>query len=173
MDFFFYDTARWSLEQTHKNSFSLFKGINYQHEIYENERLKACDDEHRKFALEHLCLNYQMFRTEDVSEEEADKRKKVIWEILDEHYNQLPKKSEQTEADKTWRLYLARMDRRKMSPTTEELDEGVAIHFNPKVDPELLKYSEKSIQKSSEPMKYTSLKIWAELKMRNDESYKK
>ena len=171
--FFFYDTARWSLDQTQKSSLSLFKGLNYQHEIYENERLKACDDEHRKFTLEHLCLKYQMFRTEDVSEEEAEKRQKDIWDILDEHYSQLPEKSEQTGADKTWRLYLARMDRRKMSPTTKEVDEGVAIYFNPEVEPELLEYSEKWIQKSSAPMKYISLKIWAELKMKNDESYKK
>lgn len=172
-DFFFYDTTRWSLDKTHKSSLSLFKGIDYKHEIYENERLKACDDKHRKFTLEHLCLNYQIFRTKDVSEEEAEKRQKVIWEILDEHYNQLPEKSEQTYADKTWRLYLARMDSRKMSPTTEKVGEGVAIHFNPEVDPELLEYSEKSIQNSSASMKYISLKIWAELKMRNDENYKK
>jgi hypothetical protein len=171
--FFFYDTTRWCLDQTHKSSLSLLKGINYQHEIYENERLKACDDEHRKFALEHLLLNYQMFRTEDVSQEEAEKRQKVIWDILDEHYNQLPEKSKQTEVDKTWRLYLARMDHRKMTPTTEEVDEGVAIHFNPEVDPELLEYSEKSIQNSSAPMKYTSLKMWANLKMRTDENFKK
>jgi hypothetical protein len=175
-DFFFYDTTRWSLEQSHKSSLEILRsgfGLNYKNEIYENERIKACDDEHRKFALEHLCLNYQMFRTEDMSEEEAEKRQKTIWGILDEHYSKLPEKTEQNEEDKTWRLYLSRMDRRKMKPTTEKVDEGVAIHFNPEVDPELLEYSEKSIQKSSAPMKYTSLKIWAELKMRNDEGYKK
>lgn len=175
-DFFLYDTSRLCLEQGHKSSLEMLRsnfGINYQNEVYENERITACDDKHRKFSLEHLCLNYQMFRTGDVSEEEAEKRQKVIWEILDEYYNQLPEKSKQTEADKTWRLYLARMDRRKMSPTTEKVDEGVAINFNPEIDPELLEYSEKSIQKSSAPMKYTSLKLWAELKMRNDESYKK
>jgi hypothetical protein len=133
-DFFLYDTVRWSLDMTHKNSLSLLKGFNYKHEIHENERLKACDDKHRKITLEHLCLNYQMFRTEDISEEEAEKRQKVLWEIFDEHYNQLPEKSSQTEADKTWRLYLARIDRRKMSPTTEEVDEGIEIHFNPEIN---------------------------------------
>jgi len=174
--FFLYDTTRWGLEQSHKGSLEILKsgfGINYKNEIYENERINACDDEHRKFALEPLCLNYQMFRSEGVSEEEAEERQKAIWNILDEHYSQLPEKSKQTGADKTWRLYLARMDRREMSPTTEEVDEGIAIQFNPKVDPELLEYSEKSIQRSSAAMKYMSLKIWAELKMRNEEGYKK
>lgn len=174
-EFFFYDTARWGLDQSQKSSLSSLRnafGVNYKNEIYENERIKACDDKHRKFALEHLFLNYQMFRNEDVSKEEADKRQKILWEILDDYYSQLPEKSKQTEADKTWRLYLARMDRRKMSPTTEEIDEGIAIHFNPKIEPELLEYSEKSIQKSSEPMKFTALRIWADLKMRNDEKFK-
>ncbi len=175
-DFFFYDTARWSLDQSHKGSLEIFKkgfGVNYKNELYENERIKACDDKHRKFALEHLCLNYQMFRAENVKEEEAEERQKVIWDILDAYYKQLPEKLKQTEADKTWRLYLSRMDWRKMKPTTEKVDEGVAIHLNPDVDPELLDYSKKSIQKSSAPMKHTSLKLWAELKMKGDENFKK
>lgn len=172
-DFFFYDTNRFRLDMTHKSSLSLFHGVNYRHEIYEKERLNACDAEHRKIALEHLCLNYQMFSTEELSQEEFEKRQKAIWDILDEHYNQLPEKKKQTERDKTWRLYLSRMDRRKMNPTTEVVDERVAIHFNPEVDPELLEYSEKSIKNSSEPIKYTSLEMWAELKMRRDDKHKK
>ena len=114
-----------------------------------------------------------MFRSESVREEEATERQKIIWDILDDHYNQLPEKSKQTEADKTWRLFLARMDRRKMSPTVEKVDKGVAINLNPDIDPELLEYSEKSIQRSSAPRKYASLKMWAEFKMRNDDNYKK
>jgi hypothetical protein len=175
-DFFLYDTTRCVLEASHKGSLKILRrgfGTNYKNEIYENEREKACDDAHRKFALEQLCIKYQMFRTEDVSGEEAEKRQKAIWEILDKYYDQLPEKSKQNGADKTWRLYLARMDSRKMSPTTEKVDEGIAIQLNPEVDQELLEYSEKSIQKSSEPMKYTTLNLWAELKMRNDEGYKK
>lgn len=175
-DFFIYETTRWMLDKTHKSSLSILKngfGSNYQKEIYEDEKINACDDKHRKFALEHLFLNYQMFRSKDVSEEEADKRQKILWDILDDYYSQLPEKSKQTDADKVWRLYLARMDRRKMSPTTEKVDQGLAIYFNPEVEPELLEYSEKSIEKSSEPMKYISLKMWASLKMSNNEDYKK
>lgn len=175
-DFFIYETTRWMLDKTHKSSLTTLRngfGTNYQKEIYEDERINACDDKHRKFALEHLFLNYQMFRSKDVSEEEADKRQKILWDILDDYYSQLPEKSKQTDADKVWRLYLARMDRRKMSPTTEKVDQGLAIYFNPEVEPELMEYSEKSIQKSSEPMKYISLKMWASLKMSNNEDYKK
>ena len=171
--FFFYDTNRWGLDQTQKSALSSLRfATNYKNEIYEDERIKACDDKHRKFSLEQQFLYYQMFRTEAVNEEEAGKRQEILWGILDDYYSQLPETSKQTEADKTWRLYLARMDRRKMSPTTEQVDEGFAIHFNPEVEPELLEYSEKAIQKSSEPFKHTALKLWANYKMRSDENYK-
>ncbi len=174
--FYLYDTARWGLDQTHKASLSSLSnmfGVNYKNKIHEDERLNASDEKHRKESLEHLFLKYQMFRSEEISEEEAENRQKALWDILDDYYDQLPEQSKQTEADKIWRLYLARMDRRKMSPTTETTDEGVAIHFNPEIEPELLEYSETSLQKSSEPLQYTSLRMWADLKLRNDESYKK
>lgn len=175
-NFFLYDTARWTLDQTQKSSLTSLKnmfGTNYKNEIYEDERIKACDDKHRKFALEHLFLHYQMFISKDVSEEEAKRRQEVLWDIIDDYYSQLPDKSKQTEADKIWRLYLARMDRRKMTPTTEKVEEGFAIHFNPEIESELLEYSEKSIEKSSEPIKYMALKMWADLKMRKDDGFKR
>lgn len=59
-----------------------------------------------------------------------------------------------------------------MNPTTEKTDDGLIIHWNPKIEPKLKEYSEKSLEKSSEPMKYSSLKIWAVCKMRNDDKYK-
>lgn len=173
--FFLYDTHRLVLDQTQKSSLLMLKnsfGINPQNEIHEDERLKACDDEHRKWALEHLFLNYQFFRSKETSEEEADKRQTVLWKILDYYYKELPNESEETESDKTWRLYLTRMDRRGMSPTTEKTDEGLIIQWNPKIEQKLKEYSEKALEKSSEPMKYSSLKIWADYKMRNDDRYK-
>jgi hypothetical protein len=57
---------------------------------------------------------------------------------------ELPAEVEQSELDKTWRLFLARMDKRKMDITTEKTDEGVIIHFNPEIDPELKAYSDAS-----------------------------
>lgn len=75
--FLHYDTTRLVLDQTQKSSLLMLKnsfGINPGNEIYDDERLKACDDEHRKWTLEHLFLNYQFFRSEETSEEEAEKR---------------------------------------------------------------------------------------------------
>lgn len=173
--FFLYETNRLILDQGHKSQLLMLKnnfGINSQNELHENERLKACDDKHRKWSLEHLFLNYQCFRNKGTSEEEAEKRQNTLWEILDNYYEELPLESEQTESDKTWRLFLARMDKRKMNITTEKTDDGIAIQFNPEIEPDLKEYSEKSLAKSSEPMKYTALKLWAGFKINNDDKYK-
>jgi len=171
-EFFFYDTSRWVLDQKAKSNYSIGYGLNYYHKN-EDERIKTCDDEDKKWTLEHLFLNYQLFRSKEISEEEAEKRQKELWKILDNYYSQLSDKSKETEKDKTWRLYLARMDRRKMKITTEQTDEGIVIQFNPELESDLKEYSEKSLVKSSEPIKYISLRLWAIYKMENDEKYKK
>ena len=134
--FFLFESTRSILDQGHKNQLLMLKnnfGINSKNEIHENERLEACDDKHRKGTLENLFLNYQFFRNDGTSEKEAEERQNILWEILDNYYRELPKESEQTESDKIWRLFLARMDKRKMNITTEKTDAGIAIKFNPEI----------------------------------------
>jgi hypothetical protein len=170
-EFFLYDAGRMMLDQQQKSHLVAFKNgfpSNYKNEIYENERIESCDDCHRKLSLEDLALRYQLFRLGDESENEVKERQKTIWEILDKYYLNLPDKSLETDSDKIWRLYLARMDRRKMRPTVEKKDEEVLIEFNPEIDPELKKYSEDSLMKSSAPMKYTPLKIWADYRLEGE-----
>jgi len=164
-EFFLYDTSRMALET------SVFAplGIGVHGELMQNERLESKKLKHRKISLEHLAVNYQFFRSKKESEQEAEKRQKILWKIFDNYYEQLPDKSKETESDKTWRLYLARMDRRKMSPEVEEKDGQVLIKFNPEIDPELKKFSKDSIKKSSAAMKYTSLKLWSDYRFRREE----
>ena len=174
-DFFFYDTSRLVLDQGQKGSLLSLRasfGINSKNEIHEEERLKACEDKHRRWSLENAFLNYQLFRSEEVDEEESKNRQKILWEILDDYYKGLPDPSVETESDKTWRLYLARMDRRKMNLVSEKTDDGYLINFNPQIDPKLKEYSEKSLEKNSESSKYLQLKLWANFRLRNDEKYK-
>ena len=56
-----------------------------------------------------------------------------------------------------------------MSLGIEEKDGQVLIKFNPEIDPELKKFSEDSINKSSAAMKYTSLKLWSDFRFRREE----
>src|SRR5262249_52756644 len=120
------------------------------------------------------AFRYQLFRSEGESEAVAKKRQEAIWKILDDHYGQLPDKTKETEGDKTWRLYLARMDRRKMNVATENKDDKVLISFNPDIDPQLKKYSEESLARSADAMKYTPLRLWAHYRFDgNENEYKK
>nr|WP_239660251.1 AVAST type 4 anti-phage nuclease Avs4 [Enterobacter kobei] len=174
-EFFFFDTSRMMLDQTHKTQLTSLKNfsINRINELHENERISACDQKHRKLSLESIALHYQFFRTEEVSEEESEKRLQEIWKILDVHYAALPDKKQENHQDKTWCLYLARMDKRKMSPEVKEVENGVAIDFNPKIDLELKEYSEMSLREANKSFTYSGLNIWADSRLYNRDNYKR
>lgn len=177
-EFFHYDTSRMMLDLNQKSQHLMLKNNfpgNYTKEIYEDERIKTCDDAHRKSSLENIALNYQFVRFKEESDNDVENRQKTIWEIFDKYYEKLPDKAKETGADKTWRLYLARMDRRKMNPKLEKKDGQVLMHLNPEISPELKKYSEESLQKGlgSDAMKYTALNLWSNYRFkREEEKYK-
>jgi len=157
-DFFFLDLARMQHDMSARGLFSIGSDPSG---MLQNERLKTCDDKHRAWSLEHLALNYQLFRSNTEDEAEAEKRQKEVWQILDQHYAQLPAASEETDGDKTWRLFLARMDRRKMKIATETKDDKVLLTFNPELDPALKEYSEATLAQTTAAMRYTPLHLWA------------
>lgn len=172
--FFFYDSARLLNDQSAKGLYSIGYGQNSENDFYYDERIKTCDDNHRKLSLEDVARNYQFFQFGN--ESDSSNRQEIIWGILDKYYEELPPESEQTEKDKTWRLCLARIDRRQMSPTFEEVEDGSGfiINFNPELPPELKQHSEESQQAVSEKMKYVPLKLWAYARLKNEkENYGK
>lgn len=157
-DLFFFDLTRMHLDMSARGLYEI------SHDpvgLFKNERLRTCDDKHREWSLERLALSYQLFRSETEDEALAKERQETIWTILDEHYARLPDEAQETERDMTWRLCLARMDRRKMMISTETKDDKVLLTFNPELDPELRKYSEDSLAKTNEAMQYTPLVLWA------------
>ncbi|MBX9906354.1 ATP-binding protein [Patescibacteria group bacterium] len=170
-DFFFFDLSRLQLDRSHaKFSYSMAHDPGG---IFRNERLQTCEDKHRERYLENQALNYQLFSDEGEKEDLAKGRQEAVWKILDEHYAKLPNKKKETNSDKTWRLTLARMDRRKMKISTEEKDKQIFISFNPEIDPELRQYSENAQAKSSEALKYTPLQLWSHNKFEKNEDAKK
>lgn len=173
-EFFLYDTHRYVLDQTAKSTIQMLNNFaaNARRQIYDNERLKACDYSHRKMALEHVFLHYQMFRSDLVTEDDANNRQKILYNILDDYYSALPDNSTENDGEQMWRLYLARMDRRKMNIETEETESGYNISFNPELDKDLKEYSEEAATRTSAFTKYTALSLWAKLKFKNEEKYK-
>ncbi len=167
------DFHRKIQEQGLKNLYSIGYGLNWQTKLYQDERLKTCENKHRNSSLESLFLNYQMFRTSEISEEESEKRQKILWDILDNYYKQLPNEESQSDEDRIWRMALARIDKRKMDIETEKVDGEIQITFNPKLSPELQMYSQKSQKKSQNTIKYTSLYLWSVNKIENNQDCKK
>lgn len=157
-DFFFFDLARMQFDMTAKGLYSISHDSTG---LFTNERLQTCDDKHRRWSLENLILNYQLFRNASEGEELARERQEAIWTILDSHYAQLPDQVAGSDDDKSWRLCLARMDRRKMTISAETKDSQTLLTFNPEIDPELRKHSEESQARITEEMQYIPLKLWA------------
>lgn len=170
-EFFLYDTARLQLDMQAKSTYAI---SHYPSGLHIKERMETCEDKHRSQSLERLVLTYQLFSNEGESDEIVKHRQETIWNIFDSYYAQLPDKTEETEADKTWRLYLARMDRRKMNIKTEKMNNQVIVNFEPDIDPELRKFSNDAIAENEEMMKYMPLKLWAQERFeRRQKEYKK
>lgn len=60
-----------------------------------------------------------------------------------------------------------------MSPEAKEVENGIAIEFNPEIDPDLKEYSETSLQEASKLFTHSSLKIWADSRLYNRDSHSK
>jgi hypothetical protein len=153
----------------------LIRSINDKSEsrYLQDERLKTCDDKHRDSSLENIFLAYQLFRTKEIAEKESEDRLKILFGILDNYYNKLPSQNIQTDEDMQWRMYLARMDKRKMDIETEKVEGGVQITFKPKLASELAEYSEKSQEENSNTLKYISLTLWSSYKVKTNDDCKK
>ncbi|MBW6488912.1 AVAST type 4 anti-phage nuclease Avs4 [Sulfurimonas sp.] len=166
------DFHRQIHEHSIKNLYGIGYGLNWHTQIFQDERLKTCEDKHRSSHLENLFLNYQMFRTSEISEEDSKSIQNILWGILDNYYKQLLPEEKQSEEDRIWRIALARIDRREMDIETEKVDNKVQITFNPKLSPDLKKYSEEAQKENSNTIKYTSLYLWAIKKVENKDDYK-
>jgi hypothetical protein len=131
----------------------------------------TCDEPHRKLSLENLAFKYQLEQFEGDSPDEVKHRQKVIWEILDLYYKNIPNQSVETNEDKTWRLFLARMDARKMTPKLEKSNGDTLIAFYPKIDSDLKEYSENSTSTALAAIKHTSIKLWASYRFEMNPDY--
>ncbi len=155
-----------------KNLYRISNGFNEINKLYVEERLKTCEDQHRNSQLESLFLNYQIFKSEEVSKIEMENRQKILWKILDNYYEKLPPISKQSENDRKWNIALARMDSRKQDIDFEEIGEDIKITFKAKLDPKIEEYSMKFQEDTSKKFKFSSLYLWIKNRLENNEDYK-
>lgn len=169
-EFYKYDNLRAISESQAKRLYLIGGGLNGTEE-YKNERLATCEDAHRKLSLEVLALNYQWFKDADTSNEDADKRKEKVWEIIDFLHTTIDSKDSENEKNKSIRLLLARIDRRNMNPVVHQTDDKLLIEFNPLLEPDLKMYSEEGMKIFEDKFKYNALKLWAINKVENHEQH--
>lgn len=169
--FFYYDNVRQSQEFSAKRLYSIGAGMSFKTKIFDNERIRTCDEPHRKLTLEQIAFKFQLINSEGSSEEEFTERKKEILNILDEYYSRIPKKYLKRDKHNTLRLLLARLDTRKMKPAFKEDGDNILISFDTDLDPKLKKDSEEAIEHSHRNMTHLSLKHWAAGKLEDNNSY--
>ncbi|ULJ60021.1 AVAST type 4 anti-phage nuclease Avs4 [Wielerella bovis] len=161
-DFFHADLSRWDSENQAKLLYSIGYGLNYiVTHLYNDERLKTCEDTHRKNHLENLCLAYQFQGVRDYSDEENTKFIQTIFEILDKHNTSFT----DSEEDVSKSILFARMDRRKLIP--EFIEDKNEIHFLTELTEEQKLLSESSQLINNNVYKYIGISLWSNL-FRND-----
>lgn len=155
-------------ENQAKNLYSIGLGMDYRNKRFEQDRIKSCEDSHRKGSLEDLIIKYQFFNIGDITEKEAEERLKIIYNIIDNLSLKIPEKSKETDNDKSKRILLSRIDRRNMKPKVETQGNNLIVDFNPQMDEDLVQHSKDSIAESEKTMKFSALKLWSSYKIEND-----
>lgn len=170
--FILYDNVRALSGEHHAKSLaSIGRGLNGRNRRYEMERIKTFEQKHRKNSLENLIIQYQFFRHGDTSEETSKLRQQELWTLIDHLGAELPEKAKETDFDKTIRLLLSRIDRRRMNPKIEQKGNSILIDFNPTIDEDLKKHSDQALEHSNEVMRYSALHLWGENKFKRRDEY--
>ena len=174
-EFIYSDLIRNTNDMTVQSQYAIGYGLNGS-KVYQDERLQTCEDKHRKNHLEKLFLQYQyyqFFNEKRVDKNTIEKIIKDLWSVLDNYYAQLASEKEQSESDKTWRIFLARIDIRKMNTEVTETEKGFELILDLDLPPKLKEYSDSSQKEHQNTFKYARLRLWANNKINHNQDYKK
>ena len=145
----------------------IFTGLNPAHSLYEQERKKSNDLEHRRKNLEQLAVEMQLLN--EIQED--------VWGIIDRHRAELSE--EPAERTRIWRLALHRMDVRGFQPmvTLEKTEEGATedhrtpIYLGPgELESDLQTLVEENAETRSEIGRHAQLQQRAISRWRGDQT---
>lgn len=158
-DLIYYDrmrVVRFEIEA--KSLYSLGYGFDKSKRFFEEERLKTCEDSHRNRSLGDLMIQYQFFRSDQISEKSAKVRITEIGLIFDELLKEINNLEKDGQEYKTKMALISGLDRRNMNPIVENRDNMLYINFNPRIPPEFLE--EDKGQHENQPNDYSELIWW-------------
>lgn len=159
--FMIMDNNRRVREDGVRSLYSIGLGLGGKDKEFTEERLATCDDPHRKLTLEYIALQYQYVRSEQIDDVEAERRKKLIQDAIDQLYATIPEGEESTEENKVLRLLLSRIDRRNMNPIFTEVEKGIQIELNPTLAADLKEMTEQNLKDVDDKYMFTEVKMWA------------
>ena len=140
----------------------IFLGGFPKDEIFDNERSNSEQLPFRKKCLERTILDYQ-FNNFDLSQEEFDHRKVILYKAIDKVFASEEKLSDEE------RFSLYRMDARKMRMNPIQVEMGSeAFELQPILPSDLAKKQQESINLSKGKNKYYDLWLWADSRYSKD-----
>lgn len=150
-----------------------FRRNDYLQELHDKEREDSNKLPHRNCSLDHVVRYFSFFRNESVSEEVSASRLQDLYLIIDKYYADLEEKESEDFEDKTWRIFLSKMDRRLLQTDVKEQDGQLVIEFNPQVSDDLKQFRTENLKDLNERTKYVSVELWIRYKLEHDEKCKK
>jgi len=163
IEFFHIDGSRQQHESEAKSLYSIGYGLDKSKDIYADERLKTCKDEHRNSHLESMFLNYQYLGVLGFTKEQNTEFIKKLHDIIDKHKKHVLTIEPERERN-SLSILLARMDRRNLTgKVTRQDDNNFIVEFTPINFPDELKLqSEQTTKQIEDTFKYSSLRLWAD-----------
>ena len=137
-----------------------FRGNNYWREWHDKEREDSKKLPHRNCSLDHVIRCFSFFRNENVSEEVSASRLQDLYQIIDNYYAELEDKESEDYEDKTWRMFLSKIDRRLLQTNVKERDGQLVIEFNPQISDDLEQFRSENLKYLTERTKYVSVDLW-------------
>lgn len=165
------DETRFRHEKTLQ--FGSFVRNNYLNQIFDKEREESNKLPHRNCSLDHVIRCFSFFRNEGVPEEVSASRLQDLYQIIDSYYAELEEKESEDFEDKTWRIFLSKIDRRLLQTDVKEQDGQLVIEFNPQISDDLKQFQTEQLKHVEERTKYLSLELWITYKFDNDIECKK
>jgi tRNA A37 threonylcarbamoyladenosine biosynthesis protein TsaE len=163
IEFFHIDGIRQQYESSAKSLYSIGYGLNKSKDVFADERINTCKDEHRNSHLESLFLNFQLLGVAGFTEDQNNEFIKELHDIIDQHKKYVQTVESENERNSLG-ILLARMDRRNLTgKVTWQDDNNFIVEFTPISFPDELRLqSEQTKKQIEETFKYSSLRTWAD-----------
>lgn len=164
-EIFFYDNYRLSHFRSVVHLPNIYFGNSNENKILSFEREESNKYNHRNKTLKQLIIEYQLIHPNEITNVEFERRRSIIWGILDNHNDNLIK----NEINK-WSFNLLQMDARKLKVESVHTDNLNGFKLTPILDHKHLDYKNSVLKDLNSDTNYNQLFVWAFNRLENNDS---